>query len=284
MLLLSAKPVAESLGKRTRARLEAFRARMGRAPKLVVLLVGDDPASAIYTNSKGKRAIELGLLHETMKFPVNASPSEVRSAIQRLNDASDVDGILIQRPLPPNFPEDEVIRWVHPLKDVDAFHPENVGLLALNRPCLQPCTPTGVMEILRHYGISPAGKVACVVGRSSIVGKPMAMLLLHSDATVLQAHSRTPDLGAITRQADLLVVAAGKRGLVNASHVRPGAVVVDVGIHRIADGKVVGDVDFEAVSRVASALTPVPGGVGPMTIAVLLENTVQAAERRAQGP
>ncbi|HTL11849.1 MAG TPA: bifunctional 5,10-methylenetetrahydrofolate dehydrogenase/5,10-methenyltetrahydrofolate cyclohydrolase [Bdellovibrionota bacterium] len=280
MLLLAAKPVAEAMGARTRERAAVFASRHGRKAQLVVVLVGDDPASVIYTTSKGKKAVELGLDHQTLKFAATARPEEVREAIQKLNRDDRVDGILIQRPLPPDFSEDDVMRWVHPLKDVDAFHPENVGLLCLNRPCLQPCTPTGVMEILKHYGISPAGKTACVIGRSSIVGKPMAQLLLHADATVIHCHSRTKNLKELARQADLLVVAAGKRGMVDASYVKPGATVIDVGIHRTSEGKVVGDVDFEAVAKVAGALTPVPGGVGPMTIAQLLANTVFAAEQR----
>jgi methylenetetrahydrofolate dehydrogenase (NADP+) / methenyltetrahydrofolate cyclohydrolase len=277
---LLAKPVLEALKATTADRAKRFRSFSGRAPRLAVVLVGDDPASAIYTRRKGQAAIELGLEHESIVFPATATPSEVKSAIDRLNADPATDGILIQRPLPKTFNEEDVLYWVAPEKDVDAFHPVNTGRLVLGLPCFKPCTPAGIMVMLRHYGINPKGKIACVVGRSSIVGKPMAALLLQADATVLQAHSRTPDLRAITLQADILVVAAGKPKIVDSSHVRDGAVVIDVGINRTSDGKIVGDVDYEDVSRKASAITPVPGGVGPMTIAILLENTVLAAEMR----
>jgi methylenetetrahydrofolate dehydrogenase (NADP+)/methenyltetrahydrofolate cyclohydrolase len=281
MQALLAKPVLEDLKSRIAERARRFKQAQGRAPRLAVVIVGENPASVIYTTKKAQTAVELGLESETVRLPETATPAEVRAAVERLNHDPKTDGILVQRPLPKGFVEDEVLYWVAPEKDVDAFHPENLGRLVLGLPCFKPCTPAGIMILLQHYGISPAGKIACVVGRSSIVGKPMAALLLHAHATVLQAHSRTPDLGAITRQAGILVVAAGRAKMIDASHVRPGAVVVDVGINRV-EGKVVGDVDYESVSRVASAITPVPGGVGPMTIAVLLENTVWAAERRGR--
>lgn len=276
-----AKPVVEALATRTRKRLEAVRARLGRAPKLSVVLVGEDPASVIYTGRKGAAAVAIGMAHETISLPGSSSPAEVKAVIDRLNADATVDGILIQRPLPKGFREEEVLYWVAREKDVDAFHPENAGRLALGLPCFKPCTPAGIMELLRHYRIETRGKLACVVGRSSIVGKPMAALLTQADATVIHCHSRTPDLSAMTRQADILVVAAGRPRLIHGSFIKPGAVVIDVGMHRDEAGKVFGDVDFESSVKVAAAITPVPGGVGPMTIAVLLENTVWAAEQKS---
>jgi len=280
MLTLSAKPVIEAKKTSLVSRVEAIKKNQGRAPKLAVVLVGDDPASVIYTNNKGARALELGMEHVSVKLPGTATPKEVQQAVARLNQDASVDGILIQRPLPKSFREEDVIYWVAPEKDVDAFHPINTGLLQLGLPCFTPCTPTGVMELLKHYQIQVAGKTACVIGRSSIVGKPMASLLLQADATVLHCHSQTSNLASISSQADILIVAAGKPGLIGSDHVKPGAVVVDVGIHRNAENKVIGDVRFDDVSQKASAMTPVPGGVGPMTIMMLMENTVLAAEKR----
>ncbi|HLD99241.1 MAG TPA: bifunctional 5,10-methylenetetrahydrofolate dehydrogenase/5,10-methenyltetrahydrofolate cyclohydrolase [Bdellovibrionota bacterium] len=282
MITLAAKPVTESIKNSVRERAENFRRAHGRKPKLVVIIVGQDPASVIYTTKKRETAIAVGMESETLAFPSSAEPKEVESAIEKLNADPTVDGILIQRPLPRNFKEEEVLFWVAPDKDVDAFHPLNTGKLSLGLPCFAPCTPAGVMEILKHYQINPSGKLACVIGRSSIVGKPMAALLLQANATVLHCHSKTPDLRRIASQADILVVAAGKPGLIDASYVREGAVVVDVGIHRNSAGKVVGDVLFEQVAPKTSAITPVPGGVGPMTIAVLLQNTMLSAEVRGK--
>ncbi len=245
-----------------------------------MILVGDDPASTIYTTRKGRQAEACGMMHRTLKFPASVEPKVVRDAIQQLCDDPTIDGILVQRPLPKSFIESEVVHWISPAKDVDAFHPENVGALQLGLPCFAPCTPAGVMSLLKHYSIDVAGKLACVIGRSSIVGKPMSALLLAADATVIQCHSRTQNLAALTRQADLVIVAAGKPQLIGAEHIKPGAVVVDVGIHRDpTSGKVFGDVRFDEVAPITSAITPVPGGVGPMTIHQLLENTCQAAVR-----
>jgi len=282
MITLAAKPVTESIKNSVRERAENFHRVHGRKPKLVVIIVGQDPASVIYTTKKRETAIAVGMESETLAFPSSADPKEVESAIEKLNADPRVDGILIQRPLPKNFKEEEVLFWVAPDKDVDAFHPLNTGKLSLGLPCFAPCTPAGVMEILKHYQINPSGKLACVIGRSSIVGKPMATLLLQANATVLHCHSKTPDLRRIASQADILVVAAGKPGLIDASYVQEGAVVVDVGIHRNSAGKVVGDVLFEQVAPKTSAITPVPGGVGPMTIAVLLQNTMLSAEVRGK--
>lgn len=280
--LISAKPVVEKLRQSTSTRVAAFKAAHGRVPKLAVVLVGENPASVIYTRKKGEAAIACGMEHTSVTFPATATPAEVKTAVDHLNQDPSVDGILIQRPLPKSFKEEEVLYWVSADKDVDAFHPENTGRLSLGLPCFMPCTPAGVMELLRHYDISVAGKTACVIGRSSIVGKPMAAMLLQADATVLHTHSKTADLRRIALQADILVVAAGKPGLIDGSYVKDGAVVIDVGIHRTESGKVVGDVVFDDAAKKASAITPVPGGVGPMTIAVLLQNTVWAAENRSK--
>jgi methylenetetrahydrofolate dehydrogenase (NADP+)/methenyltetrahydrofolate cyclohydrolase len=280
MLDLLAKPVVEEIHARVAARVGAFKSKSRRTPKLTVVLVGEDPASVIYTRRKGEAAAKVGMDHETIKLPAVSTPQEVKAIVDRLNADPSVDGILIQRPLPKGFREEEVLYWVAPEKDVDAFHPINAGRLTLGLPCFQPCTPTGVMELLKFYKINPAGKLACVIGRSSIVGKPMSALLLQANATVMTCHSKTPDLAKISSQADIIVAAIGKAELVRAEHVREGAVVIDVGMNRTASGKLVGDVAYEEVSKKASAITPVPGGVGPMTIAILLENTIMAAEQR----
>jgi methylenetetrahydrofolate dehydrogenase (NADP+)/methenyltetrahydrofolate cyclohydrolase len=282
MKSLIAKPVVEELQKDIQTRTAAFRAKTGRAPKLSVILVGEDAASQIYTSKKRETALKLGMESEVIVMPATSTPGDVKAVVDRLNADAAVDGILIQRPLPRSFSEEEVVYWVLPEKDVDAFHPESTGRLVLGLPTFRPCTPAGVMEILKHYGIDPAGKIAGVIGRSSIVGKPMASLLLQANATVLQAHSRTPDLKAITTQADILVVAIGKAQMIDESYVKPGAVVIDVGIHRTAEKKVVGDCDFDSISKRASQATPVPGGVGPMTISVLLQNTIASAERKGR--
>ncbi len=279
--LMIAKPVVEGLKSSLTQEVAEFARRYRRSPRLAVVLVGQDPASVIYTRKKGEMAVALGMEHETLNFPGTATPAEVKAAVDRLNADPNVDGILIQRPLPKGFNEEEVLYWVSPEKDVDAFHPVNAGRLMLGLPCFQPCTPTGVMELLKHYGINPAGKIACVIGRSSIVGKPMSALLLQANATVFQCHSRTPDLPRVASQADIVVGAVGKAEMIGADFIKPGAVVIDVGINRRADGKVVGDVAFEACAAKASAITPVPGGVGPMTIMILMKNTLFAANQRS---
>ena len=280
MLKLDGKKVAEQVQLRVGAGAKEFQKKYGRSPKLAVVLVGSDPASVIYTTKKGDAAVAAGLSHESIHFPATATPEEVCNAIQKLNNDDLVDGILIQRPLPKAFNENEVVYWISPEKDVDAFHPENTGRLQLGLSCLKPCTPTGVIEILSYYNIDVAGKIACVIGRSSIVGKPMAALLLQKNATVIQCHSHTHDLAHFTKQADILVIAAGKPQMIKSQHIKPGAVVIDVGIHRTISGKVVGDADYNSIAAVASAATPVPGGVGPMTIALLLKNTLDAAHAR----
>jgi methylenetetrahydrofolate dehydrogenase (NADP+)/methenyltetrahydrofolate cyclohydrolase len=273
----------------------------GARPGLGVVLAGDDPASALYVRSKTQACEELGVHHETARLPAGATTEAVAERVTAYNRRPDIHGILVQLPLPPQVDAEQVLRLVDPLKDVDGFHPENVGLLVQKRPRFVPCTPAGVMELLARNDVRLAGRRAAVLGRSDIVGKPMALLLLHADATVTICHSRTRDLAHVTREADLLVVALGKPGLVTPEHVKAGAVVVDVGINRVEDAAlaerllepsrmasfarrgsaVVGDVHF-SVRETAGALTPVPGGVGPLTIAMLLSNTVKAA--RLQRP
>ncbi len=283
MIQLLAQPVTERLHTQIRERVKLFEQTHRRAPKLSVILVGEDPASVIYVRKKSETALSLGIQHETFTFSPNASPLEVQTLVHQLNLNPKVDGILIQRPLPQLFDEREVLFWIAPQKDVDSFHPENAGKLFLGIPSLPPCTPAGIMELLHHYQISVAGKTACVIGRSTIVGRPIAALLLQAHATVFSCHSQTKNLKLVSQQAEILIVAAGKRGLIDSSYVRPGAVVIDVGVHRNDQGKLAGDVVFEDVSRVASAITPVPGGVGPMTLAILMRNTVTAAEQNQMG-
>ncbi len=253
---------------------------LGRKPCLRVIIVGDDPASAIYVANKEKLAVELGIDAKTIRFPVTATSQEVEASIKKINSDASVDGILIQRPLPKSFREEEVLLWVSPDKDVDAFHPETVGRMSLGLTGFHPCTPSGCLKLLEFYGYSLAGKTACVVGRSSIVGKPLTVMLLAKDVTVIHCHSKTQNLEHFTRQADFLFVAVGKPHLVGKNHVKPGAVVIDIGINKSLTGKTVGDVDFDAISSVASAATPVPGGIGPMTILGLMENTLEAARKK----
>jgi methylenetetrahydrofolate dehydrogenase (NADP+) / methenyltetrahydrofolate cyclohydrolase len=271
--------------------------RRGVRPGLGVLLVGDDPASAVYVRSKTRACEELGIHHEARHLPATATTEEVVSVVEDYNRRADIHGILVQLPLPPQVDSMRVLDLVDPAKDVDGFHPDNVGRLVQRRPRFVPCTPAGIMELLQHYGIAIRGRRAVVLGRSDIVGKPMSLLLLHADATVTICHSRTSDLASVTREADILVAAVGRAGLVRAEHVKPGAVVVDVGMNRVQDPALalalveegrreefarkgyalVGDVDARSVGEVASALTPVPGGVGPLTIAMLMKSTVRAA-------
>lgn len=280
MIRLEARPYREKRLTELKHDVVKWTSELGRKPKLRVVMVGDHPASALYVSNKEKMAAEVGIDAETLNFSVFSSPEEVAAEIARLNDDPTVDGILIQRPLPESFKEQDVLFWVRPDKDVDAFHPETVGRMALGLPGFLPCTPAGCLKLLDFYGYDLAGKTACVVGRSSIVGKPLGQLLLLRHATVIHCHSRTPNLADFTRQADFLFVAVGKPELIRAEHVKPGAVVIDVGIGKNAAGKTVGDVAYDDVARVASAITPVPGGIGPMTILGLLENTLESAKRK----
>lgn len=250
-------------------------------PGLAVVLVGDDPASHIYVRNKTKACEEAGIVSFQHKLPASTSQQGLLRLIDELNRDTKVHGILVQLPLPPHIAADAVIHAISPDKDVDGFHPENVGRLVVGNPRFVPCTPAGVMRLLAHAGVTLAGKHAVVVGRSNIVGKPVSLLLLEKHATVTICHSRTPDLGAIIRQADVLIAAVGKPRLITAAMIKPGVAVIDVGINRLPDGKLCGDVDFQSMLGKASCITPVPGGVGPMTIAMLLENTVRAAELSA---
>ena len=274
----------------------------GIVPRLDAVLVGEDTASQVYIASKARTLAKLGMISETHHLPDTTSQSELEELIDRLNHDPDVDGILVQLPLPREIDPFAILCRLDPGKDVDGFHPENVGLLQQGRPALQPCTPAGIMEMLRRADVAVEGRRAVVVGRSNIVGKPMAMMLLHANATVTVCHSRTRELASVTRQADVLIAAAGVRSLIGPDHVAEGAVVVDVGMHRVTDlatvealypdnpkkmaafekrGAVLaGDVDFTAVASKASRITPVPGGVGPLTIAMLMANTVKAATTR----
>ncbi|HYQ94319.1 MAG TPA: bifunctional methylenetetrahydrofolate dehydrogenase/methenyltetrahydrofolate cyclohydrolase FolD [Burkholderiales bacterium] len=254
-------------------------AAMGVRPGLAVLQVGNHPASKIYVRNKMKACDEVGLYSEHIELPADVDELTLLERIRGLNRDSRIHGILVQLPLPGGLSVERVVDGLAPTKDVDGFHPTNLGLLAAGSPRFVPCTPLGIMKLIEHEKIGVQGRHAVVVGRSNIVGKPMALLLLQKGATVTICNSRTPDLGAMTGQADVLVVAAGRPKLVTAGMVKPGAVVIDVGITRLADGKLTGDVDFQSVLGTASCITPVPGGVGPMTIAMLLENTVMSAER-----
>ena len=298
--ILNGNPVRDQIKAECLPRVRRVIAKAGRPPGLAVVLVGDDAASAVYVRGKTKTAEELGIHHETITRDASLTTEELLAIIADLNARADIDGILVQLPLPPQIDAQKALLAVTPEKDVDGFHPCNVGLLSTGRPGVRPCTPSGVIEILKHYGIPIAGRNAVVVGRSDIVGKPTAMLLLQENATVTVCHSRTRDLAAVCRNAEILVAAIGRAAMLGEEHIAPGAVVIDVGVNRVtsrADAErifdasrletfdrlgslLVGDVHPGAMARLASAYTPVPGGVGPLTIAMLMRNTVEAAERR----
>lgn len=270
--------MSEEIRKEIGERVEKLRAERGVTPGLAVILVGNDPASEIYVNNKGKGCAEVGMVSETIKLPAETEQEALIDKIRELNADDRIHGILVQLPLPRHLDENAVLAEIAPEKDVDGFHLLNVGRLMTGEDGVVACTPKGALKMIKSTGIDLNGKEAVVIGRSNIVGKPMAMLLLRENCTVTMCHSRTKDLAAHTRNADVLVVAIGKARFVTADMVKPGAVVIDVGINRV-DGKVVGDVDFDSVSEVAGWITPVPGGVGKMTITMLLENTLEAAER-----
>ncbi len=274
--LIDGKAVAAAM----RAALATRVAALPFRPGLVVVLVGDDPASAVYVRTKDRAAASAGIAATTIRLPADTTEAALLAEVARLNADPAVDGILVQLPLPRGIRAAAVIDLIDPAKDVDGFHPYNVGLLAAGRPALVPCTPLGVMKLLEAVGVAPSGRRALVLGRSTIVGRPLAALLLSEDATVTVAHSRTHDLAAECRRADILVAAVGRAEMVRGDWISPGATVIDVGINRLADGRLVGDVAFAECAAMAGAITPVPGGVGPMTIACLLENTVTAALRR----
>ena len=262
-------------------KVEALKAR-GITPGLAVVIVGNDPASRVYVNNKKKACAECGIYSEEYALPEETTEEALLQLVCELNERPDIHGILVQLPLPKHIREDKVILTIRPEKDVDAFHKQNVGAIMTGDYEFVPCTPAGVMALLEEYHIDVTGKRAVVIGRSNIVGKPQAMLLLHKNATVTICHSRTQNLAEITRQADILVAAIGKLEFVTKDMVKPGAVVIDVGMNRNAEGKLRGDVAFEEVSEIASYITPVPGGVGPMTITMLMQNTLRAAERTAE--
>ena len=271
----------KAISAEVKARVAEETARLkeqGIVPGLAVVLVGDDPASRIYVNNKKKACEAVGIYSEEYALPTETSQKELLDLIETLNCRPEIHGILVQSPLPRGLDETALVDRIDPKKDVDAFHAKNVGLLTQGRPIFQPCTPAGILELIRSTGTEITGKHCVVIGRSDIVGKPMALLLLQNHGTVTICHSKTQDLSSFTVQADILVSAVGKAKFVTAEMVKPGAVVIDVGMNRTAEGKLCGDADFEAVEPLASYITPVPGGVGPMTIAKLLENTVTAAK------
>lgn len=271
--------IAAEVRAAVRQRAQALREN-GRQAALAVVLVGEDPASRIYVRNKVKACAEVGIVSTHIELPVDATREQLLATIAGLNADPAVHGILVQLPLPPHLDSREVIELIDPAKDVDGFHPRNAGALFTGQPRLVPCTPLGVMTLIARTGVTVRGARAVIVGASNIVGKPQAMLLLQAGATVTICNSKTRDLAAQTREADILVVAVGRARMITGDMVRPGAVVIDVGMNRLPDGKLCGDVDFGSVREVAGWLTPVPGGVGPMTIATLLSNTLDAAETR----
>lgn len=273
-ILIDGKALAAKVKEQMRIKTEKLTAR----PGLAVIIVGDNPASRVYVNGKKKDCEECGFYSEEHALPGTAAQEELLELIAQLNEREDIDGILVQLPLPEQFNEQEVLRAIRPDKDVDCFHPYNVGKLMIGEEGFLPCTPSGVMRMLEEYGIDVAGKHCVVVGRSNIVGKPQAILMLRGHATVTICHSRTPDLADQCRKADILVAAVGRVGLITADMVKEGAVVIDVAMNRNDQGKLCGDVCYEEVAQKASYITPVPGGVGPMTRAMLMENTLYAAK------
>jgi len=277
-LILDGKKVAESVCSKIVLEVSLLPV----VPKIVFIMVGDNAASATYVRSKTKKSQDLGLRSQTVHLPTETSQEELIALLHDLNRDKDVTGILVQLPLPSHFDETKVLREIDPMKDVDGLHPDNMGRLFSGDPRFVACTPAGILEILKFHSIPIAGSKVVVVGRSNIVGKPVAQLMLMNDATVTICHSKTRNLDKETSAADILIVAMGKPKFIGSAHVKEGATVIDVGIHRLGD-RLVGDVDFESVEKKASAITPVPGGVGPMTIAMLMKNLVGAAALRAKG-
>lgn len=279
--IINGKEIGQEIRKSVQQRVEKLK-EQGVTPGLAVVLVGDNPASKTYVANKQKSCEAIGMFSELIKLPEDATQEALLDQIRDLNEREDIHGILVQLPLPNHIDEEAVIATISPEKDVDGFSPVSVGKMMLGQETYLPCTPFGVMKLLEHSGIDVAGKHAVIVGRSHIVGKPMGQLLLQKDATVTYTHSKTPDLSSFTKQADILIAAVGRTKFITKEHIKPGAVVIDVGINRDENNKLCGDVDFEDVNGVASHITPVPGGVGPMTITMLLENTVQAAEKKLE--
>jgi methylenetetrahydrofolate dehydrogenase (NADP+)/methenyltetrahydrofolate cyclohydrolase len=276
--ILDGKALAASIRLDLKQKVDAL-LRRGVKPGLAVILAGEDQASKVYVRNKTRACEEVGVRSQQTDYPGTVTQAELIGRISKLNADPAVHGILVQLPLPKHIDSARVLEAVAPHKDVDGFHESNLGALISGRPRVVPCTPAGVMRLLEHAGVPLAGQHAVVIGRSNIVGKPVALLLLQKDATVTMCHSKTANLAEITRQGDVLIAAVGKAKLVTAAMVKPGACVIDVGVNRLPDGKLAGDVDFDAVKEVAGAITPVPGGVGPMTIAMLLENCVQSCRQ-----
>ena len=276
-LIMRGKPVADAYRETIMQRV-ANALGKGRKVTLAIIVVGDDPASAVYVRNKEKACDEVGFYSEKYALPASTTQKELNDLVDELNARPEISGILCQLPLPKHLDDKEVIARINPIKDVDAFHPVNVGAIMIGDYHFLPCTPAGIMELIHSAGVDPMGKKAVVIGRSNIVGKPMAMLLLHENATVEIAHSKTQNLADVTKSADILVAAVGKAKFVTADMVKPGAVVIDVGMNRDENGKLCGDVDFESVAPKCSFITPVPGGVGPMTISMLMQNTLTAAK------
>jgi len=277
---IDGKAIAQAYRAEAAIRVQRL-AAAGVVPSLAVVIVGDDPASKVYVRNKAMASEAIGMRSQVHALPAETSQATLIALVKGLNADPSVHGILVQLPLPRHLASRAVIEAIDPLKDVDGFHYDNVAALVVGEPAFYPCTPWGVMKLLEHESIPVEGKHAVIVGRSNIVGKPMALMLLHASATVTICHSKTRDLGEVTRQGDILVAAIGKARMITADMVKPGAVVIDVGVNRLPDGKLAGDVDFEGAREVASHITPVPGGVGPMTIAMLIGNTVKSAERVA---
>ncbi len=277
MQLIDGKAVSASVRARVKQKTEELK-KQGVTPGLAVIIVGDDPASQVYVRNKEKACAEVGFYSEKYALPSSTTQQELNNLVQELNSRKEINGILCQLPLPGHLNDKEVIELIDPVKDVDAFHPVNVGRIMIGDYDLLPCTPAGIMELIRTTGIETKGKKAVVIGRSNIVGKPMAMLLLHADCTVEITHSKTQNLKEVTKTADILVAAIGKAKFVTADMVKDGAVVIDVGMNRDENGKLCGDVDFDSVAPKCSFITPVPGGVGPMTISMLMQNTLTAAK------
>lgn len=279
--IIDGKAIAQEVRAEWKVRADALK-RRGITPGLAVIIVGEDAASKVYVSNKVKACAELGLYSEHIALPADTPQATLLAKIAELNANPAIHGILVQLPVPKHIDSDRVLKAIDPNKDVDGFHPMNVGALVTGNPLLRPCTPYGAMKLLEKMGVEIEGKHAVIVGRSNIVGKPMALMLLHKNATVTICTSKTRDLAHHTRDADILVVATGKPQMITGDMIKPGAAVIDVGINRLPNGKLVGDVDFDSAKEVAGFLTPVPGGVGPMTITMLVANTVEAAERSAQ--
>jgi methylenetetrahydrofolate dehydrogenase (NADP+)/methenyltetrahydrofolate cyclohydrolase len=279
--LIDGKAIGAAVRAEIGKRAAEFTARTGIRPCLAAVLVGEDPASRVYVRNKGKACVDAGMLSRQINLPATASEKELLDLVAQLNADDSVHGILVQLPLPDQIDESKVIESIAPAKDVDGFHPVNAGRLLIGEPGFVPCTPLGILKLLDYEKVELKGKHAVVVGRSNIVGKPVAILLLSRHATVTICHSRTEDLPGVVRSADVVIAAVGKAEMVRGSWIKPGAVVIDVGINRLPDGRLVGDVAFEEARAVAGKITPVPGGVGPMTITMLLHNTLEAAQRRA---